>query len=1162
MSEAKSKLLELKEALEKAIKMPSTAPVLPSLKPPKIPTAPKIDTATTPKQPSLAPSSKKDPIKVAQQLQDPHLKASALKIAKNGQWSLENLEKAGTESQYLLLKATFNQLKIRVENELLLKVSKKEMIQRLGGDNKAIEIAEWSSKHANRDDIQNWIVRNYKQDPTFFNKDFKTKVEHYVGMAGVDANSPIAKVRFDKSHGIEDGIKMWEAAEQEHATKVQHKPNFIVPDELTKEFLDAGNGYKWFDLGKGYDEAEGKAMNHCGNVAGQHEPDDRILSLRKVHMVNGKEYHEPVVTTINNNGFIGESKGYGNSKPSSKYHSQLLQLMKDPRIKENVGGGWLPNNNFHSTDLSQEQQVELHKVKPNFERLFGKSEHVDPKTYPSKHAKDAEKHNEAVDLIKLHEKKPIDFNSMKDMNLSDRIKFMNLVANASRFRENPELAKKMIHSVIQHDEPSLPREYHDDGDPNDDDQQLASDTATAIMKSPHLDRSHLLAAKEKSNSNPESSPDDGPDLYGHLLSSHAANKHDISEALNDTRAGVRTAAVQSPHFKSEHMAQALNDSDQDVRTAAVSSPHFKPEHMAQALNDEHESVRQAAAYSPQLKPEHMEQALSDSDQQVRHAAVRSPHFQPEHMAQVLNDESSYVRHAAVRSPQFKSEHMEQALNDESAGVRVAAVDSPHFKPEHMEQALNDNDESASVRRTAVQSPHFKPEHMKQALNDEDAGVRYAAIQSPHFQPEHMKQALNDSDQQVRHAAVGSPHFQPEHMKQVLNDESSYVRHAAVGSPHFKPEHMEQALNDKDESVRYAAVDSPQFKSEHVEQALNNRDEDVRKRAVQSPHFQPEHMEQALDDTHEDVRQAAVRSPHFKPEHVEQALNDSDQDVRYAAVDSPQFKSEHVEQALNNRSSHVRRTAVQSPHFKPEHMKQALNDKDSYVRHAAVRSPHFQPEHMAQALNDTHASVRHAAVDSPHFQPEHMAQALNDEEEIVRRAAIRSPHFKSELVEKGLKSTIAGAVLAGSALLPSKAIAAPIKAPIPVSQVSEVRPDSNTGNMMSTGSKPSPKGGEATIRTSEYGPYKITSSYQPHVEDGNTSQKMTHQVSWNGTPSPKHLAAVSKEYGIDVNNLQSLKANPSHATGLDGKPSGDTYIKSTSKDIHSPSKGQPAGYLHQ
>ena len=874
MSEAKSKLLELKEALEKAIKMPSTAPVLPSLKPPKIPTAPKIDTATTPKQPSLAPSSKKDPIKVAQQLQDPHLKASALKIAKNGQWSLENLEKAGTESQYLLLKATFNQLKIRVENELLLKVSKKEMIQRLGGDNKAIEIAEWSSKHANRDDIQNWIVRNYKQDPTFFNKDFKTKVEHYVGMAGVDANSPIAKVRFDKSHGIEDGIKMWEAAEQEHATKVQHKPNFIVPDEHTTEFLDAGNGYKWFDLGKGYDEAEGKAMNHCGNVAGQHEPDDRILSLRKVHMVNGKEYHEPVVTTINNNGFIGESKGYGNSKPSSKYHSQLLQLMKDPRIKENVGGGWLPNNNFHSTDLSQEQQAELHKVKPNFERLFGKSEHVDPKTYPSKHAKDAEKHNEAVDLIKLHEKKPIDFNSMKDMNLSDRIKFMNLVANASRFRENPELAKKMIHSVIQHDEPSLPREYHDDGDPNDDDQQLASDTATAIMKSPHLDRSHLLAAKEKSNSNPESSPDDGPDLYGHLLSSHAANKHDISEALNDTRAGVRQAAVSSPHFKPEHMKQALNDSDQDVRTAAASSPHFKPEH------------------------------------------------------------------------------------------------------------------------------------------------------------------------------------------------------------------MEQALNDKDESVRYAAVDSPQFKSEHVEQALNNR------------------------------------------------------------------------------SSHVRRTAVQSPHFKPEHMEQALNDTHPGVRQAAVRSPHFQPEHMAQALNDEDAGVRWAAVDSPHFQPEHMAQALNDEEEIVRRAAIRSPHFKSELVEKGLKSTIAGAVLAGSALLPSKAIAAPIKAPIPVSQVSEVRPDSNTGNMMSTGSKPSPKGGEATIRTSEYGPYKITSSYQPHVEDGNTSQKMTHQVSWNGTPSPKHLAAVSKEYGIDVNNLQSLKANPSHATGLDGKPSGDTYIKSTSKDIHSPSKGQPAGYLHQ
>ena len=82
MDKAIQKLIELREALEKAAKLPST-------KSPKLPTSPVIDAPTAPKQPDLTPPSKKDPTKVAQQLQDPNLKASALKLAKNGQWSLE-----------------------------------------------------------------------------------------------------------------------------------------------------------------------------------------------------------------------------------------------------------------------------------------------------------------------------------------------------------------------------------------------------------------------------------------------------------------------------------------------------------------------------------------------------------------------------------------------------------------------------------------------------------------------------------------------------------------------------------------------------------------------------------------------------------------------------------------------------------------------------------------------------------------------------------------------------------------------------------------------------------------------------------------------------------------------------------------------------------------
>lgn len=88
MDKLESKLKQLKEVLEKAIAMPSP-------KGPKIPGMPNIDAPAMPKQPSLVPDSKKDPVKQAQQIEDPDKKAHALNMAKeklvvksNGQWSL------------------------------------------------------------------------------------------------------------------------------------------------------------------------------------------------------------------------------------------------------------------------------------------------------------------------------------------------------------------------------------------------------------------------------------------------------------------------------------------------------------------------------------------------------------------------------------------------------------------------------------------------------------------------------------------------------------------------------------------------------------------------------------------------------------------------------------------------------------------------------------------------------------------------------------------------------------------------------------------------------------------------------------------------------------------------------------------------------------------
>ena len=97
MDKATLKLLELKEALEKALKLSSKAAALPSPKAPKMPTNPHIEAIVIdmPKQPNLTPNSKKDPTKQAEQIKDPSMKNQAmkqakekLKLSKNGQWSL------------------------------------------------------------------------------------------------------------------------------------------------------------------------------------------------------------------------------------------------------------------------------------------------------------------------------------------------------------------------------------------------------------------------------------------------------------------------------------------------------------------------------------------------------------------------------------------------------------------------------------------------------------------------------------------------------------------------------------------------------------------------------------------------------------------------------------------------------------------------------------------------------------------------------------------------------------------------------------------------------------------------------------------------------------------------------------------------------------------
>ena len=456
-------------------------------------------------------------------------------------------------------------------NEDLVKISKKQLNQMLSSNP---DVADWISKNLKRDDLATWFAREYKKDPSIFNDKNKTDLAHHVSIA----NTFNSNLRLDKTHDFNSGM---DALKQngDNLSKQNADKNHLVQPSGTK-FLDLGNGKAWYSLGKGSCSEEAKSMGHCGNEPSEVAGDD-ILSLREEHRTSdGKIWHKPTTTVINNDGHLGESKGRANTKPQDK--EAMTTLLKDPRIKANIGGGYDSSRNFNFNDLDLEDQKELaHKYKPLFKDLNPASADI---LKNSRFGELAVMHNRAIPIIKklfhnanahmgtlsYHDSEGLMRHSLTPSHVAKKL-FAKSV-ESSQFPDT--LASPYLHPAI-----------YDDAIKHSD-----ADVRAAAVASPHFKPEHM------------------------------------DKALNDENAGVRRSAVESPHFKLEHMDKALNDKNAGVRQSAVRSSHFKPEHMDKALNDEDPDVRWSAVKSSHFKPEHIDKALNDKNAGVRAAAVASPHY--------------------------------------------------------------------------------------------------------------------------------------------------------------------------------------------------------------------------------------------------------------------------------------------------------------------------------------------------------------------------------------------------------------------------------------------------------------------------------------------------------------------------------------------------------
>lgn len=256
-----------------------------------------------------------------------------------------------------------------------LQKSKKSDLQSLASDPKGADVVNFAhgklrdtlpNNQPGHENWANWYVRQYKANPAIHTPENQETLKHFMGMKHMPE---IANFRFNNTHQtFEQGIQALKDAESKGNQRVAKQSaddkNRWAPIEGTKE-IDLGNGWGWWNLNKPYSEHEGKAMNHCGNVEGQHESGqrDKIYSLRQEDP-SKPGVAKPHITAIMNGGYLGEVKGHSNSKPSHRFGDAMVALLLHKKTKGLVGSGYAPEANFHGSDLTPEQYQKVISKKP------------------------------------------------------------------------------------------------------------------------------------------------------------------------------------------------------------------------------------------------------------------------------------------------------------------------------------------------------------------------------------------------------------------------------------------------------------------------------------------------------------------------------------------------------------------------------------------------------------------------------------------------------------------------------------------------------------------------------------------------------------------------------------------------------------------------------
>lgn len=562
-----------------------------------------------------------------------------------------------------------------------LQKNKKEMLKMYPEEKRqeAAPFVKWAHQSLPNMNWKTWAVRQHRDKPETFTQDVKNKLQHFGGSTHIPE---INDVRFEKEHTLDHGMKMLQDAENKHNERLKGQLNLVKKEPYTRIVKKFPDGKEWHDVGMEYCEAEGKAMGHCGNKPSAKEG-DRVLSLRTKHKIGDETLYEPHLTFISNSSnyeginVLGEMKGRGNEKPTKKYHDHIVGLINKGYVP--MGGGYLPENNFHIDDLSKEHKDKIAKKFPM--GLAGSS------THPIG-TKDA---NKLINVMKqgnytLEQREYDEENDEYIANgLSDYIPGHHI---ADQLMNNPGLNKKHVRDIIDHIEGERYTSY----DVNQEMEEIKREIEHKLM-------SHKKTPKSWIESKLQSARMHGDSDYGEMLDAVADHpefkQDDIVEHMkeaHDYHIDPHHPKVDKKFIKK--LVNFKHDDDSEVMPHSSIMEYFRDR--PELFDDEdldklvehrrnigirRDDFKYGFGRSPRHNLDHIKKVMGDSVEEAIDVFGHSPHLKADFWHGLLDHLNSQKEAERSHSDKLGWHGMDEHNN------QLSMSKNPNLTPEIVDKAL-------------------------------------------------------------------------------------------------------------------------------------------------------------------------------------------------------------------------------------------------------------------------------------------------------------------------------------------------------------------------------------------------------------------------------------------------------------------------------------------